>query len=441
MISAPARTPVKSEPVGDTGVTHLTYGNGLNVYVEPRGDSQNAIQVRLDIAGGLQKFPLLATPPIFVTTMPAFLQGSIGPMAYDDVSRFMKAQLTSLDFSIAEDSTVLNGRTNRAGLEAQMQLLLAYATHYHLTQPEFDRATASFGDYYNRVGGTPEGVLGGLATRVLRSSDLRFGPPGQEQASHLTLADAQAVFDTALAPAPMTLTIVGDVDPAQAQAIVDKTFATLKTLPAQAAMPAGAGQIAFPAAMNKTLYYQSKGQQAIGLMTWLAFDYFSDVKRAEGFKLMVRVLNARFYDQHAKDYGMSDPTFFSYYMSSGFKGYGYLSAMSYLPAHADDSPVLTTVRAAFADMLARPITQVELDKARTWAIQQQQDHAQGNGYWAELIASDQDPADIAAFQHYGATVGAIDLKQIQDLANTYLNFDKTVDINIEPLSFDRSNAS
>lgn len=438
----PPAQPVKTETVGDTGITHLTYANGLNVYIERRTDTQNAIAVRLDIAGGVQKFPLQNPPPLFITTVPGFLEGSIGPMIHDDVVRVMKNKMLSMNFSIDESATVLQGSTNRDGLETQIQLMMAYATNYHLTQGEFERATAGFDDYYTRVGGTAEGVMSGLATRTLRSNDPRFGPPGQEQAARLTLADAQGVFDTALAPAPMTVTIVGDVDPAAAQAIVDKTFGTLKPLPAKANLPAGADHIAFPGkAMDKTLYFQAKGEQAIGLLTWPAFDYLSDLKRSEAFKLMTRVLNQRFYNLHAKDYGMSDPTFFSNYFSIGFKGYGYLSAMTYVPAHADDTPVVNAVRDAFADMIAHPITQAELDKARTWASHQQQNTAQDNAYWAEVIASGATPADIAMLQHYDATLTAVDLKQVQDLANTYLKMDKTVHLNIEPLPLDRANAS
>ena len=438
----PAVQPVKTEAVGDTGITHLTYANGLNVYIDPRPDTQNAVQVRLDIAGGMQKFPVSNPPPVFVTTVPAFLEGSIGPMIHDDVTRIMKSKRLAMDFEIAEDSTVLNGSTNRDGLEAQLQLMLAYSTSYHLTQAEFDRATTGFSDYYTRVGGTAEGVMAGLATRTLRSNDPRFGPPSQEQTAGLTLAQAQGVFDTALAQAPTTLTIVGDVDPATAQALVDKTFATMKSLPAKPTVPAGADHIAFPdKAMTKTLYYQAKGEQAIGLLTWPAFDYFSDIKRAEAFKLMTRVLNQRFFDQHAKDYGMSDPTFFSYYLSSGFKGYGYLSAMTYVPAHADDTPVVSAVRDAFADMTAHPITQAELDKAKTWAGRQQQDYAPNNAYWAELIAGTPRAADINLLQHYDTTLSTIDLKQVQDLANTYLKMDKTVHLDIEPLSLGAAAAS
>ncbi len=422
---------VKRETLQASGITHLVYGNGLSVYLKPRGDVAGDVHVRLTIDGGLSRFPTDTPAPVYISRRAPFYMGSLGKASFDEITAQLSSHNATVSMNISDRSVYLAGDTTRNDLGFQMQVLMAYLTDYRPSETDFARAKGSLDEYFTSLSNNLRVIRSEQVSRFLHNNDIRFAPG--DPAAPLDRQAVQAIFDTLLAPAPLTLTIAGDYDPSSIEVQIGETFGSLPPMPASANAPKGAETFALPAAgTSKAFRYRSNDGQSLFVMAWPTTDRYSAPKTSAGLDVLRRVMNARFYAAYKQDYGMSTDQFFDTSQSEKATGYGYMYFD--MPSYTtDDTQLYDRITTLFAELALKPVTAEELDIARQAVIRERDRKLRDNSVWTSAMAMFDKPGLSDAFANYDAMVAAVTASDLRALAQTYLKPEKINRIRILPL--------
>ncbi len=424
---------VKREILQASGVTHLVYGNGLNVYLKPRSDVAGNVHVRLTIDGGLSRFPPDTQAPLYITHLSPFYTGGLGKAGFEEVASQLSNRSATLSMNISDHSIYLAGDTTRSDQGFQMQVLMAYMTDYRPSETDFARARESLDEYFTSLSNNMKTIRTEQVNRFLHNNDNRYAPGDPQKATALNRQTVQSLFDTLLAPAPLTLTIAGDYNPATIEADIGETFGSLPTLPTSAGAAKDATSFSFPAVgTDKTFRYRSNNGQSLLVMAWPTTDRYSNFKTSLGLEVLRRLMNTRFYAAHKQDYGMSTDQFFESAQSDDAPGYGYMyvDMPSYIP---DETSLYDHIAALFADLSLKPVTAEELDIARQAVIRDHDRKLRENYMWTSAMTAFDKPGIADAFANYDAMVAAVTAADLRALAQTYLKPGNINRIRILPL--------
>ena len=422
---------VKREEIKDLGLTQLTYANGLKVTIKPTKFKEDEIGVIVRFAGGLKSLDPAGHPPVFVASVSGVSEGGLGKLSAPDLKDTLAGKIVGVDFGIGEDATELTGGTNKADFATQMQLLMAFTTDSAYRQDAYDQLKAFIPNYYTRLAASPEGVFQLKAASILHSGDGRFGMPSQADFLATPNDQVKALIENQLKNGPVEITIVGDITEAQAEAEVNKTFATLKArqpLP----VPAGADTIKFPTSdLRQTFEHNGRDDQDLSYIAWPGADFFSDTKRARGLTMLSEVISLRLIDIVREKQAISYSPSAGNLNSQTFP-YGYISASAEVKPENDEA-FYKDVADIAADLKAHPITDDELTRAQKPVIDKMDSELKTNAYWTSVLpGSMNDARKLDAIRTRRDQYLKVTAADIQALANQYLDMSKALRIQVKP---------
>lgn len=423
---------VKREEVKDLGLTQLTYANGLKVTIKPTKFKADEIGVIVRFAGGLKSLDPKSHPPVFVASVSGVSEGGLGKLSAPDLKDTLAGKIVGVDFGIGEDATELTGGTNKADFATQMQLLMAFTTDSAYRQNAFDQLKAFIPNYYTRLNASPEGVFQMKGSSVIHSGDPRFGMPTQAEFLATPNDQVKALIENQLKNGPVEITIVGDITEAEAEAQIDKTFATLKPrqpLP----IPAGADVVKFPTTdLRQTFEHDGRDDQDLAYIAWPGADFFSDTRRARGLTMLSEVISLRLIDVVREKQAISYSPNSGDLNSQTFGSYGYISASAEVKPENDDA-FYQDVADIAADLKAHPISDDELTRAQKPVIDKMDSELKTNAYWTSVLpGSSTDPRKLDAIRTRRDQYLKVTAADIQALANQYLDMSKALRIQVKP---------
>ena len=354
----------------------------------------------------------------------AFLAAGLGKHTQQELRTVLAgttARVTGLQFS--DDGAVLTATCLPKDLESALQQLRAYLTDPGWRPEAEAQAKAQWLQ-----------SLAGLDTDLDAQTSRRFtsllvaDAPHRRQATPAeaaatSFAALKAWFAPTLAQAPLSLSIVGDIEVAAARTLVAAYFGSLPARrpvevwsgPAQALAPAPA----IPDGEHR-IDVPGKVARALVLMAWPTDDFY-DIGRTRRLGVLAQAMGERLRDELREKLGQAYSPYVGRQASEAYEGFGYLVAQAGVaPEHIDAARAAMLTVAS--DLIEKGVDQALLDQVKPPLVKNLGAQRQQNSYWLGqvLMRCQQQPFRIAWAQTMEADFAAVSPPELSALAARYL---------------------
>ena len=426
-------TVASTDMIEDIGTTFVTFDNGVRLTIKPTDFTDDQVLVSIRTGTGFLSLPT-DEPTAALALGAAFSEGGLGQLTAEQLETVLSGRVYSASLSADEESYRLSGTTRPEDLDLQMQVLTAYLTDAGWRPEPFERARGQFRLILPQLDATTGGVFARDGSGLLRSGDARWTIPTLEQIAAWSIDDLRNLVSSDLSQGPIEVIIVGDVD---VDAAIQSVAATVGALPARgpAATPSAEARTStFPDGVTEPVELKHGGRpdQALGFVAWPTGDNFTNPREARMVRLLADVLRLRLLDELREGQAVTYSPQVSTSASSTFEGYGYMSA-------AIDAPpeklagFFADVDAIAAELVANPVTQDELDRARNPRIESMRRNQNTNGFWmSELQDAQTDPERLPALRSAISDFESATPADLQAVARKYLVPSEAYRIQVTP---------
>jgi zinc protease len=426
----PAGTVISDEVEPHLGIRQIVFSNGLRLNLKRTELQRGRVSAQLNIDGG----QLLNTreDPLAVALVNYLPVGGLGSYTSDELQSILAGHSVGLSVSAGEQTFVLSSMTTPRDLELQLQLFAASISDPgYRTQGEaqFRRNIENF---FARSRATPEAALGNALGGIVSDGDPRFTLQPKEAYLSLSFARLRGALADRLAHGALELALVGDFDEEEAIAMAAKTLGALPAREAHFRAYEENRQRAFTADRSmRVVRHDGPAEQAIMRMDWPTTDDidFDEVLRLE---LLERVLQVELTDTLREQLGQTYSPSVSASQSKTYPGFGQFTLAAQVAASDVDAAreaMLATVRA----VIARPVDEDILLRARRPALEAYDNALKGNAGWMALVDRAQsEPDRIARFVEGKARLEALTAADLQATAARWLRPEERLEIVVLP---------
>ena len=406
------------------GVRMVRFANGLRLNLKRTELEQDHVFLRLLIDGG----ELLETQdnPLAVEMTGILPSGGLGKHTQDDLQTLLAGRSVSNGISAAGDAFASTALTTRRDLALQLQLLAAT-----ITDPGYRPAAdllfhQNMTNFFARLNATPSSALSNALPGILTAGDPRFTLQPPEAYQRLTLAKLKRDIGDRLARGAIELTLVGDIDPDAAIALVGQTFGALPVREPEFMPREESRQRRFTSARGLTVIrHQGEPNQAIVRYVWPTTDD-TDPVTALGLELLQEVTGIEVLDTVREALGKSYSPGASSSLSRVWRGWGTFTISASVDL-ADVAATRASIESTVAGLSARPTDPDVLTRARAPMLERLGNLLKTNGGWLALIDHAQSQPDrIDRFLKAKARLDAFTGADMQALAKRFLAPDKAV---------------
>ena len=422
---------VERRDIGDLDTVFVRFANGVRLTVKPTKFRDDEILVQARIGHGRLEMPTDRETPQWAASA-AFPEGGLDHLDSQDIDQVLRSKIVKRDFSVDDDAFVLEGATQPADLDTQLQLLAAYVAHPGWRPEGMQRMLTAAPTLLDQLEATPNGVLNLDLARLLHSGDPRWGVPARAQIAAETPADLKSLLQPALNKGPVEVVIVGDVSVDKAIVAVADTFGALPAREPAGPEPAASVTFPAPSAAPLVLTHKGRADQAIGLVVWPTDDFLSDTQRTRNLSILGDVLQLRLTDQLRKAESVTYSPSASASASDVFTHYGYVSAAVEIPPAKLDG-FFADVSAIVAALRDTDVSADELERAKKPAVDDLERRRQTNEYWLRALGGAQtDPRKLDAVRSSVAQLSGVSAADVRHAAQTYLVDSKAWKLEVKP---------
>ncbi|MFA5257335.1 MAG: insulinase family protein [Opitutales bacterium] len=422
---------VSFSKVEDMGITQLVLSNNVCLNLKPTDFEKNVVRVAVRFGSGVLEAPG-DKPGLPMLANLTFIGGGLTKHSADDLARIFAGRNVGVNFSVQSDSFVLSGATSTRDLQDELDLLTAYVVAPGYRDEALRQARKTIPQIYMQVLHTPEGVLQNEAAKFLANGDDRMGYPKQEDLEERNLDGLREWLSGPLSHGRMEVSIVGDFKEEDAVTLVARTFGALPARDTVKPEFVEQRVMSMPAAQTKAFDYETELPKAVSMFVWPTEDIW-DISRTRRFSVLSDIVTDRLRVELREKLGEAYSPYAFNAPSDTFKGYGYLACISTV-APDKLGQVADLVRQVGADIAADGVTQDELDRALKPMFEQVTEWRRNNNYWlGNVLASSQEfPARIEWARSMVGDLRSISTAQIDELAKTYLQPDRAIDVRVFP---------
>jgi zinc protease len=413
-----------------TGIRMVRFSNGVRLNLKQTALEDDRVRFVLDLDGG----DLLATKdkPLATAMASKLPAGGLGKHSQDELTSLLAGHSVSVNFASGGDRFVSSGIATPRDLELQLDLLAAA-----LTDPGYRRQgevqyRREIANWFKRKDATPGGALGSALGGILSDNDPRFTvqPPSDYQ--KLSFAKLRKAIGGRLAHGAIELALVGDIDPAQAIALVGKTLGALPTRePAFVAREDARARTFTADRSPRTVSHTGEANQALLQLTWPTADD-TDPVLVEQLELLERVVRIELTDEIREKLGKAYSPGASSAPSHVWRGYGTFTVSAGVDV-ADVDATREAIRAVMARVGSEPVDADTLERARRPLLENYDNALKTNGGWIGVTARAQsEPERIDRFYAARQRVESVTAADLQVLAARYLAPDAAVEVVARP---------
>ncbi|MAL88539.1 MULTISPECIES: M16 family metallopeptidase [unclassified Brevundimonas] len=435
-------TVASTEVVEDIGTTFVTFDNGVRLTIKPTDFTDDQVLVSIRTGTGFLSLPT-DEPTAALALGQTFGEGGLGLLTAEQLETVLSGKVYGVSLSADEESYRLSGTTRPEDLDLQMQVLTAYLTDAGWRPEPFERARGQFRLVLPQLDATTGGVFARDGSGLLRSGDARWTIPTLEQIAEWSIDDLRTLVSSDLSQGPIEVIIVGDVD---VDAAIQSVAATVGSLPARgpAATPSAEARTStFPdgTAQPVELKHGGRADQALGFVAWPTGDNFSNPREARMVRLLADVLRLRLIDELREGQAVTYSPQVSATASGTFEGYGYMSAAIEAPPEKLEG-FFADVDQIAADLVANPVTEDELERARRPRVEALRRSQNTNGFWmSELQDAQTDPERLPTLRSALSDMESATPADLQAVARKYLVPSEAYRIQVTPRAQAEAEAS
>lgn len=400
------------------GIRTLRFANGVRLNLKRTSLEADRIAVRVAIDGG--ELLETRTDPLAVDLTTVFANGGLGKHSQDELQTLLAGRSVSNGLFASGDAFIAASTTTRRDLELQLQLLAATIIDPGYRPEAEVLFRQNMTNFFARRDATPAAVLSNELGAILSDNDPRFTLQKPEAYQALNFARLKSVIGDRLAHGAVEIALVGDVDEAQAIAMVARTFGALPPREPDFRPYPEARERSFTAARGvHVVRHKGTANQAIVRMVWPTTDDTDpmDVLRLE---LLQEIAGIAVLDTVREKLGKSYSPGANSAMSRLYRNYGTFA----LQASVDVADIPAT-RAALAetirDLMAAPVDADILQRARAPMLERLDNALKGNAGWMGLVERAQSRPDrIDRFVKARARLASLTTADVQATARKWL---------------------
>ena len=420
----------------DLGVVQVRFDNGVTLSVKQTDFKEGEVLVSLDLEPGRSAEP--ADAPGLAELAEAVMNADgLGALSRDALDRALAGRSLSLVVRMGEDRLRLMGETVPDEVPLFFELLRHRLLDPGWRPSVFALVMDRYKNHYANLERSVEGQMMREGRRFLAGGDFRFGLPPWETFQRLTLREVEEWMTPMLAQGPLSLTVVGDVDPDE---VISLAARYLGTLPARGplAVPPRPGP-RFPAGNRLALAVETRLEKAMVVVSYATDDMW-DIRRTRRLNLLADVFSDRLREQVRERLGASYSPFAYHWPSRAYPGYGLLTAMVQVnPAQID--AVQEEIDRIAADLVANGVQDDEFARIREPALTGIKDLRRENTYWRDSVLSGawRHPEQLDWSRHIARDYAEITATELSRLAAQYLTPRGRADIVIRPKAPEQEN--
>jgi len=372
------------------GIRTLRFANGVMLNLKRTDLETDRVLMQLTIDGG-DMLNTRAQP--LVTEMAGWLPaGGLGKHSQDELQSILAGRTVSLNFDSSPDAFVASAQTTPRDLELQLQTLAALVTDPGYRSEGELRYRQATNNFFQQLRATPQAALQNTIGGILSDNDPRFTLQPVEAYRALTFAGLKAGIADRLANGAIEVGIVGDVDEAQAIALVARTFGALPRRESGFRPYEEQRSRAFTSDRKpRIVRHTGPADQALLRFTWKTRDDSDPVESLE-LSLLSRltqiVLTESLREQLGKTYTPSA----SSNTTRQWHGYGVFGIAASIAVDEVDA-ARAAMLAAVARLRDEPISADMLQRARQPMIETIDNALKTNRGWLSVTARAQSEAD------------------------------------------------
>ncbi|WP_170005398.1 M16 family metallopeptidase [Pseudopontixanthobacter vadosimaris] len=413
-------TVVADERIEDLDIRTVRFANNVRLNIKKTDFEPGRVRFNVAMSGGQFILPEQNSGyALMLSTVGA--NAATTRNSEEDLKEVLAGRNVTTGFQPAVDAFVVGGATTPEDLALQMKVSAAYLTDAGF-RPEAQSRYASLVDVISeQLNATPQNVAATQVPTIIANDDARFGIPGREALSALSLEDLRTPYLANAANAPIEIGIVGDIDEDAAIAAVAQSFGALPERMVE--QPDFTAQRAARFREDLTPVVLTHGGQADQAMVnnyWPLPDD-SDYRLETGITMLSAVMRLILTEELRENLGATYGASVGASMSEDYTDFGYLAAGAVVdPAQMD--VVEATILEVTQQLRDAPIDADLLVRARNPALERQQQSLTDNGYWAGYVANAQGEAErLDRIRQRRANLEAVTPAEIQTLAQRYLD--------------------
>lgn len=425
---------VKSrKTVEDIDFETIVFDNNVRLNVKKTPYQKDVISISVAIGAGELFFP--SDLPGFKWFAPNML-GLSGLKAHsaDEIQTLMAGKTVGVSTSFGPERMYMSGATVPDNLRDQLNLMAAYATApgYRMeAKTRYDKYIASF---YPTLDSTPGGVAGRDIDRLIRSGDVRFGIPKEDELINIELDRLESWLEPYLKDSAIEIGVVGDVDVDLIIAEVARSFGALPRRKAShVRSDKSVRALKFPQGTQRPVKLMHAGQADTAMLRvyWPAPDG-QDAMTARHMGMLSKLFQLRLTEVMREEEGASySPSAFNFSPRT-YPDYGYLGVSLELNPK-DIDRISAKVDTIAAEFKAGEFDEDLFERAIKPARESIETSLENNGYWMAVISEAQsDPERLRRHRSRSKVYQNMTVGDLKPLAMTVFEPRKAYRVQILP---------
>lgn len=401
--------------VEDLAYDEYRFANQVRLNVKRTDFEPGHVQVTLRFGTGR-----LGLPPdrcgLPLMAESVFIGGGLKAHGISEIRDIFAGRTLSSSFNVGEESFTLSGATNAEDLQTQLGLLCAYLRAPGFREEALRQFQAGLEPLYRDAQGDPMAIFKQAIFPYLLGSDPRWGLPPRRTMEKYGMEEVAAWLSPQLASGPLEISIVGDLEPAQAVAAVAATAGAMPARSDAVPLPDGCRRLKPPLAEGKRdFFYESQFPRGLVVVGWPVRRPFDPIA-ARRLGILERAFSDLLREEVREKAGAAyGPRAMLYYPET-YEGGSWLLAMAQVdPARADE--VVALMQGCGRQVFGQGISQDAFDRMANPQRNRVRDQRQTNDYWTGLLCEAQGRPDrVDRDRSIVSDYAAMTLAEVNDLA-------------------------
>ena len=412
--------PIATKPTGLLEIEQLDFANGVKVLLWPTDNEPGRVTLKVRFGAGYRAF----TPSnaAYATLGNLALVGSgVGKLGQEELDKITTGRKIGFNFKINDGNFGFSADTRAADLDDQLYLMAAkFATPRWDANPVL-RAQAAAKINYESFATSPQGVLERDLKFFQRGKNAVYQTPTPAQIAATTPDGFQHVWAPILAQGPIEIQLFGDFKRDAAIAALAKTFGAL---PARGDLPTGTAparaRTLAPSLDPVLLYHHGDRNQAAAVIAWPTSGGMANMRESRQLEILSQLLQNRILDAMREKLGQAYSPQVSNDWPVDLDSGGMVFATSQMQPKAV-SVFFTAADQIAADLIAKPVSQDELDRVTEPLKQQLTRASTSSAFFMYLIeGATSEPGRFASVRGMMADYTETNPAAMQALARKYL---------------------
>ena len=388
--------PSETKATGLLDIEQLNFANGVRVLLLPTKDEPGRVTLKVRFGAGWRAFNAASAPYAALADL-ALVGSGAGALGQEEIDKSMTGRKMGFNFKIEDSNFTFSADTRAADLDDQLYLFAAkFATPRWDANPVL-RAQASSKLNYASYAASPQGVIERDLRFYERGKDPVFRTPNPQEIDATTVAGFRAVWEPILKQGPIEIQLFGDFKRDAAVAGLARTFGAL---PARGDLPAGTApataRTLAPSLDPVVLYHSGDKDQAAAILAWPTGGGMAQIRESRQLEILSQLVNNRIVDKLREKLGEAYSPQVVNDWPIDLAGGGKIMAIAQLKPGSVQA-FFATADEIVADLIAKPVSQDELDRVIEPLKQQLTRAGSSNAFFMYLLeGATTDPSRFGA---------------------------------------------